>query len=102
VKINSPLDESLLKEIQQGLTIDNIKYRPMKIEVKNEMSSGVWLDICLKEGKNREIRRIFNYHNKEVKRLIRVGFGPFALKNLGVGKLKKLSLANYEQLGYFK
>ena len=102
VKINSPLDESLLKEIQQGITIDSIRYRPMKIEVKSEMSSGVWLDICLNEGKNREIRRIFNYHNREVKRLIRVGFGPFALKNLGVGKLKKLSLANYEQLGYFK
>ena len=102
VKINNSLDESLLKEIQQGVTIDSIKYRPMKIEVKSEMSSGVWLDICLKEGKNREIRRIFNYYNREVKRLIRVGFGPFSLKDLGVGKLKKLSLGNYEQLGYFK
>ena len=71
----------------------------MKIEVKSEMSSGVWLDICLKEGKNREIRRIFNYHNREVKRLIRVGFGPFALKNLGVGKLKKLKELYLNNLG---
>ncbi len=102
VKINSSLDESVLKETQEGLTIDGIKYRPMKIDVKSEMSSGVWLDICLKEGKNREIRRIFKYHNRDVKRLIRIGFGPFSLGDLGVGKLKKLSLANYEQLGYFK
>ena len=88
--------------MQKGVVIDGINYRPMELEVKSETKSGVWVDICLREGKNREIRRIFNYHNREVKRLIRVGFGPFALKNLGVGKLKKLSLANYEQLGYFK
>ncbi len=102
VKINNSLDESLLKEIKKGLTIEGIKYRPMEVEVKSETNSGVWLDICLKEGKNREIRRIFNYHNREVKRLIRVGFGPFSLQDLAIGKLKKLNLVNYEKLGYFK
>ena len=102
VKINRSLDENLLKEIQKGLTIDGTSYRPMEIEVKSETNSGVWLDVCLKEGKNREIRRIFKYHNREVIRLIRVGFGPFSLQDLAVGKLKKLSLGNYEQLGYFK
>ena len=99
VKINSSLEESLLKEIQKGLTIKGIHYRPMEIKVKSESKSGVWLDICLREGKNREIRRIFSYHNREVTRLIRVGFGPFTLQGLDIGKLKKISLANYEQLG---
>ena len=49
-----------------------------------------------------KIERIFSYHNREVTRLIRVGFGPFSLQGLAVGKLKKINLANYEQLGYFK
>ena len=102
VKINNSLEESSLREIQKGSTIKGINYRPMEIEVKSEDESGVWLDICLREGKNREIRRIFNYHNREVTRLIRVGFGPFSLQGLAVGKLKKISLANYEQLGYVK
>ena len=46
------------------LTIEGISYRPMELKVKSETSSGVWLDICLKEGKNREIRKIFNYHDE--------------------------------------
>ena len=77
--------EKILKEIQKGSTIKGINYRPMEIEVKSEAKSGVWLDICLREGKNREIRRIFSHLGCYVINLKRTSYGQI---NLGQLKIK--------------
>lgn len=54
------------------------------------------LEVELIEGKNREIRRIFKNFGHEVKRLIRVHFGPFELKELKMGQLSEVDLTSEE------
>ena len=98
VKIRGILSENMIEQIQSGVTVQGINYRPMELEVQSENKQGDWLNICLREGKNREIRRILDHYNIEVIRLIRVGFGPFALQNLPVGKIKKVRIADYKEL----
>ena len=46
----------------------------------------------LKEGKNREIRKIMDYYKWPVSRLIRTKYGPFSISNLKPGELEEVPL----------
>ncbi len=49
--------------------------------------SNVWLDVGLREGKNREVRKILEHMGLTVNRLIRVSYGPFQLLDLPAGAI---------------
>ena len=51
----------------------------MKLDNQNNDSKNNWYKVILKEGKNREVRRMFEYFNLTVSRLMRTRFGPIAL-----------------------
>ena len=70
-------------QIESGITIDKIKYKPAKMEIIDQKKSNFWIKIKLTEGKNREIRKIMEHFNLRVSRLIRIAYGDFNL-----GKLK--------------
>ena len=57
----------------------------------------------IKEGKNREVRRVMNHLGYNVNRLIRVSFGPFQIKNLASGEIEEVKnkILN-DQLGFSK
>ena len=57
----------------------------------------------IREGKNREVRRVMNYIGYNVNRLIRVSFGPFQIKNLASGEIEEVKnkILN-DQLGFSK
>ena len=52
--------------------------------------SNLWLTISLREGKNREVKRIAEHLGLTVNRLIRVSFGPFALGDLPEGAVEEV------------
>jgi len=58
---------------------------PISLKILSKNDDSTWVEIILKEGKNREIRRLFETINKPVKRLIRTKFGPFKLGSLKPG-----------------
>ena len=75
--------EKKLDIARQGVIIDGIKYRPMKIEAANEHN----LKVTVEEGKKNEIRIVLKHIGSPVKALHRVSYGPVKLGNLGVGKI---------------
>jgi len=84
VRVRGCPDAAALARLKQGITVRGIHYGP--IEARLDESSATraraansWLTVTLREGKNREIRRVFQHLGHSVSRLIRIAFGPFEL-----------------------
>lgn len=77
---------SKLDKARRGITIDGIKYRPMKIEIMPDKK----LRITVIEGKKNEIRIVLKHCGLPVRTLHRIMYGPISIKNIPVGKIIEL------------
>ncbi len=100
VRVHGAVDEKRLSSLAHGIAIDGIAYGPIAAHLERVQGSNAWLGASLREGRNRELKRVFEHLGLTVTRLIRLSYGPFQLGNLGRGELvevpKKVLL---EQLG---
>ncbi len=80
-----------IDEIENGMVIDGISYKKAKVIVDRQINNISWIRMILSEGKNREIKKILEYFDLEVTRLIRIGYGEFKLGSLRVGEIKEIS-----------
>ncbi len=90
VRVHGSPKETDLNILRKGVTIDRIKYRELEVTVDKQGSSNAWLTIALREGKNREIRRLMEHINLSVNRLIRTAFGPFQLGDMKAGSVREV------------
>ena len=84
------VNEEQLASLAKGVTIDGITYGQVIAKLDRQMASNAWLTMAIREGKNREIRRIMKHFGHPVSRLIRVSYGPFQLGNLGDGEVEEI------------
>jgi 23S rRNA pseudouridine2605 synthase len=100
VRVHGQVKAEHLKELGRGITVDGVKYRPVIASLDRQTNSNAWVDIALKEGKNREIRRLMEHFGYQVSRLIRTSFGPFTLNKLEDGDIAEVKPAILrDQLG---
>lgn len=90
VRVWGNVDDQKLQQLQQGITIQGIKYASIKAFVEKRQTSNTWLIFQLTEGKNREIRRICEHFHWSVNRLIRFQYGLFDLRGLKPGELREI------------
>ncbi len=93
-----------LEKLIDGITIDGIKYGSIEITLDKEQGHNTWFNVGLLEGKNREIRKVFEHFDLQVNRLIRMSYGPFQLGNMPKGHIEEVTgKVLKEQLSqYFK
>ena len=73
---------------------------PIEATLDKQQGGNAWLTISLREGKNREVKRIAAHLGLEVNRLIRTSFGPFSLGDLKPGTTEEVKPAVLaDQLG---
>ena len=87
-----------VETVKNGVTIDGVNYGPIEIEVEKEQGDNIWFKVGIREGKNREIRKVFEHFNMTVNRLIRVSYGPFQLARLPRGGVEPVSPRNLESV----
>ena len=85
-------------KLRVGVTLHGVKYKPIKIDLERQTGSNAWLNIALREGKNREIRKLLDSIDLQVNRLIRVAFGPFKLSNLSIGAVEEVRETRLKEL----
>ncbi|NLH79580.1 MAG: pseudouridine synthase, partial [Phyllobacteriaceae bacterium] len=84
------VEESALKELREGISLDGVDYGPIEAEIERVQGSNLWLVLGLREGKNREVKRVLASLGLTVNRLIRVSFGPFQLADLDEGEIREI------------
>jgi 23S rRNA pseudouridine2605 synthase len=101
-RVFGPVREADLKRLEQGLTIEGVRYAPAEAHLDEAHATGKnsWITIALTEGKNREVRRLLEHIGLSVNRLIRLSFGPFQLGKLPVRAVEEVpARVLREQLG---
>jgi 23S rRNA pseudouridine2605 synthase len=100
VRVHGQIDEAALATLARGITIDGFAYGPIEATLDRVQGSNAWLTVALREGKNREIRKVMEHFGWTVTRLIRVSFGPFQLGRLAPGAVEEVTgKVLREQLG---
>ena len=100
VRVHGEVEPQRLSAFKGGITVDGVAYGPIRASLERRQGSNAWIAMALREGKNREVRRVLEHLGLKVTRLIRLSYGPFQLGNLARGavdEVQKKVLA--EQLG---
>ena len=84
------VQQDALDRLRGGITVDGIRYGPIEATLDREQGANVWLTIGIREGKNREVRKVLETLRLKVNRLIRVAFGPFELGDLDDGAVREI------------
>ncbi len=101
VRAFGTVDEARLAGLAKGAVVGGIRYGPIEARLDRAEGRNVWLTVGLREGRNREIRRVLETLELAVNRLIRISYGPFQLGSLARGKLAAIpDKALTEQLGH--
>jgi 23S rRNA pseudouridine2605 synthase len=91
VRVTRRPDDEQLKIWRRGVVLeDGYRTLPAEVEVKSYTKSGAWLNITLREGKNRQIRRTGARIGLPVRQIVRTKIGPIELGKLQPGHFRYL------------
>jgi 23S rRNA pseudouridine2605 synthase len=101
VKVSGKPEEKDIQRLRAGITIEvedgrKVKTSPAKIRLAED-GANPWYEVVLIEGRNRQIRRMFERVGHLVEKIKRVQLGPLVL-DVGVGKYRALSQKEVETL----
>jgi 23S rRNA pseudouridine2605 synthase len=90
VRLFGKVTQSDLDRLAEGVRIEGVRYEPVIADLERAKGMYAWASVQLKEGKNREVKRLMEYLGLKVARLIRVRFGPFHLGQLEPGHVDEI------------
>ncbi len=90
VRARGEVTQEQLDKLRNGITVDEMDYGPVEATLDRQQGDNTWLTLSLREGKNREVKRILEHLGLQVNRLIRLSFGPFQLGDLESGLVEEV------------
>ena len=91
VTVRPSVSDEILEKLRNGIEIDGRKTAPCDVNVITEEEGRVVLEFILREGRNRQIRKMCEAVELDVARLKRVSIGPVKLGMLQTGKWRELT-----------
>ncbi len=100
VRAHGQIEPAALDKLRRGVAIGGMVYGAIEAAIDRVQGTNVWLTVGLREGKNREVRRVLEHLGLSVSRLIRISYGPFQLGELKRGEIEEVrGRVLREQLG---
>jgi 23S rRNA pseudouridine2605 synthase len=90
VRANGRTDQQRLNSLKKGVTVEGVRYGAIEATLDSEKGANQWLTVGIREGKNREVRKVLEYIGLKVNRLIRISFGPFELGEVKEGAVEEV------------
>ena len=90
VRVHGVVAPADLAALTGGLTVDGTRYGPIEAGLDSRKGENAWLSIGLREGRNREVRRVMGHLGLQVTRLIRIAYGPFQLGLMPRGAVEEV------------
>ncbi len=87
-----------LEQLAQGVELADGKTAPAKVYLTHVLNKNALLEITIREGRNRQIRRMCEHIGHPVLRLVRIRFGPLELRKLASGDVRELTKAEVTAL----
>lgn len=91
VRIYGKLHDEYIKQMESAITVDNFQYGKIIVEREQVTGKNSWVKVTLFEGKNREIRKVFEHFSIQVNRLIRISYANYKLGNMKPGEVQEIS-----------
>ena len=102
VRAFGAVEAERLARLADGVTINGVRYGAIEAKIDRHQGSNIWLTMGLREGRNREVRKVLESLGLEVNRLIRTAYGPFQLGRLPEGAVEEIPRRVLkDQLGVF-
>ena len=89
-RVFGEIGQGRLEELIHGIEIEGVRYGAINANLERRTGRNAWVEMRLREGKNREVRRVLEHLGLQVSRLIRTAYGPFALGDLPAGAVDEV------------
>jgi 23S rRNA pseudouridine2605 synthase len=96
--LTGDVTDAALAQLREGVPLDGRPTAPARVERGETVPDGTWVRITIREGRNRQIRRMAAHVGLGVARLVRVRIGPLRLGTLPPGQWRTLSAAEVAAL----
>ncbi len=91
------VSQEQLESLIEGIEVDGIRYGRIDANMERKTGRNQWIELTIREGKNREIRRVLEHLGLEVSRLMRTSYGPFELLDLPRGQALEIRQVEVEK-----
>ena len=99
VRVFGAVDDAMLNRLKKGVQLEDGPANFQEIKFVGGVGMNQWFDVTLMEGRNREVRRLWESQGIQVSRLIRIRYGNIKLmKNLPRGGWQEMELADVNYL----
>ena len=99
VRVHGGVTQEVIYRLREGVRLDDGIAKFTDVQLRPGKGANQWLQVVLQEGRNREVKRMFESQGLQVTRLIRIRFGPIALdETLSKGKHRLLTNKEVKQL----
>ena len=95
-RVEGTVSEETLAKVSRGVKLSDGMVRASATIVRNQGES-TWVEVEIREGRNRVVRRLFDKLGHPVMKLKRTKYGPFKLGSLDVGQVRVLTFKEYQQ-----
>ena len=99
VKTEGPITEDAVNVLRRGVLVDGVKTKKCNIKIVETNKEFTKLHVTITEGRNRQVRKMFEAVGKNVDFLKRIKIGNLTLRGLDRGQVRKLSA---EEVDYLK
>ena len=89
-RVFGEVTQTMLDDLIEGIEIEGVRYGSIDANLERRTGRNGWVEMKLREGKNREVRRVLEHLGLQVSRLIRTSYGPFRLGDLPVGAVDEV------------